>query len=41
MATSRKVSTFWCGKVMIGGPGGTRTRDLLTARYLGLNGVAA
>jgi len=23
MANSKKVSTFWCGKVMIGGPWGT------------------
>ena len=32
METSKKVSNFWCGKVMIGGAGGTRTPDLLRAR---------
>jgi hypothetical protein len=31
MANSKKVSTFWCGKVMIGGADGIRTHYLLTA----------
>jgi hypothetical protein len=32
MANSKKVSTFWCGKVMIGGAEGIRTPDLLLAK---------
>jgi hypothetical protein len=32
MANSKKVSTFWCGKVMIGGAEGIRTPDLLRAK---------
>ena len=32
MAISKKVSTFWCGKVMIGGAEGTRTPDFLRAK---------
>ena len=31
METSKKVSTLWCGKVMIGGAEGNRTPDLLNA----------
>jgi hypothetical protein len=31
MASSKKVSTFWCGKVMIGGADGIRTHYLLNA----------
>ena len=31
METSKNVSTFWCGKVMIGGAEGNRTPDLLNA----------
>ena len=31
METSKKVSTFWCGKVMIGGAEGIRTLDPLNA----------
>jgi hypothetical protein len=31
MANSRKVSTFWCGKIIIGGADGIRTHYLLTA----------
>ena len=31
MATSKKVSSFWCGKVMIGGADGIRTHYLLNA----------
>ena len=31
METSKKASTFWCGKVMIGGAAGTRTPYLYNA----------
>ena len=31
METSKKVSTLWCGKVMIGGAEGNRTPDPLNA----------
>jgi hypothetical protein len=31
METSKKVSIFWCGKVMIGGAEGIRTLDPLNA----------
>ena len=32
MANSKKVSTFWCGKVMIGGAEEIRTPDFLRAK---------
>ena len=42
MANSKKVSTFWCGKVTIGGAGGIRTPYLLTASLqLAVPGCAA
>jgi hypothetical protein len=34
METSRKVSTFWCGKAMISGVDGIRTPDPLLAKPL-------
>jgi len=34
MAISRKVSTFWCGKVMIGGPFGTVPELLFEKKQL-------
>ncbi len=36
MATSKKVSTFWCGEVMIGSAYGIRTRDLRLERAVSL-----
>ena len=36
MEASKNVSTFWCGKAMIGGAYGIRTRDLRLERAVSL-----